>query len=288
MGDYLKSQCLWRITTSVPGSMRPVEAITGAPTPAEVQLQAAWDENSEQVQGIIGSCISQTLCPHIGTTCAETWTNLRTRFGTPGISKIAMDMYVAYSMKLSATHNPHPNMERMNMLFERLRANSMDFDDMQRGLILLNVIPKEWSIVAQIYSQANQTLATTTFLGVWDAVMAEYEHTMHPPTIAMHRISSVKHKGKSPTYTKQISSKSAPPKGSGDVPSGAPKKKTRRGGKGKAKMYAIVSSALVPQSVTNRLQETHHIVAPVAAPISAPVMASTVVGGPSHVLYKSQ
>ena len=67
------------------------------------------------------------------------------------------------------------------------------------------------------------------------------------------------------------------------MPSGAPKKKTQRGGKGKnAKVHAIVSSALVPQSVTKCLQETHHAVAPVAAPTSAPVMTSTVVGGPSH------
>ena len=131
MGDYLKSQHLWRITTGAVGSMQPVEVITGAPTPAEVQLQAAWGENFEQVQGIIGSHISQMLRAHIGTTCADTWTNLRTRFGTPGISEIAADMYAAYSMKLSATHNPHPDMERMNMLFEHLKANGMDFDDAQ-------------------------------------------------------------------------------------------------------------------------------------------------------------
>ena len=88
--------------------------------------------------------------------------------------------------------------------------------------------------------------------------MAEYKRTSCPLTIAMHRISAVKRKGKSPTYTKQTSSKSAPPKASGDAPSGAPKKKTQRGGKGKnAKVHAIVSSALVPPSVTNRLQETH-------------------------------
>ena len=155
MGDYLKSQRLWHITTSAVGSTRPVEAITGAPIPAEAQLQAAWDKNSEQVQGIIGSHISQTLRPHIGMTCAETWTNLRTRFGTPGISKIAADMYMAYSMKLLATHNSHPDMERMNMLFECLRANGMDFDNPIQGLILLNMILKEWLMVAQIYSQVN-------------------------------------------------------------------------------------------------------------------------------------
>ena len=129
MGDYLKSQHLWCIATGAHGSTQPVEVIAGAPTPAEALLQAAWDKNLEQVQGIISSCISQMLHPHIGTTCAKTWTNLRTRFRTPGISEIATDMYAAYSMKLSATHNPHPNMERMNMLFEHLRANGMDFDD---------------------------------------------------------------------------------------------------------------------------------------------------------------
>ena len=131
MGDYLKSQCLWHITTSAAGSMQPVEATAGAPTPAKAQLQAAWNENSKQVQGIIGSRISQTLCPHIGMTCTNTWTNFRTRFGTPGVSKIAVDMYMAYLIKISASHNPHPDMERMNMLFKHLRANGMTFSDAQ-------------------------------------------------------------------------------------------------------------------------------------------------------------
>ena len=85
--------------------------------------------------------------------------------------------------------------------------------------------------------------------------MAKFKRTSYPLTIAAHQIGAVKRKGKSPTYTEQTSSKSAPPKASGDAPSGTPKKKTRRGGKGKnAKVHAIVSSA---PSVTNRLQETH-------------------------------
>ena len=137
-------------------------------------------------------------------------------------------------------------------------------------------------MVTQIYSQASRTLATTTFIGVRDAIMAKFEHSTCPSTIAAHRISAVKCKGKSPTYTEQTSTKSALPKASSDVPLGTPKKKARRGGKGKAKMHAIVSSALVLQSVTKHLQETHHAVAPVAAPLSVPEMASTWVGGPSH------
>ena len=66
--------------------------------------------------------------------------NLRARFGTPGVSKIAADMYMAYLMKLSLTHNPHPNMERMNMLFEHLVVNRVDFDDSVWGIILLIAI----------------------------------------------------------------------------------------------------------------------------------------------------
>ena len=104
-----------------------MEVIAGQPTPAEALLQATWDENSKQVQGIIGSHISQTLHLHIGTMCAQTWTNLRTRFGTPGVSEITVDMYAAYLMKLSPSHNPYPDMERMNMLFKQLNANGMTF-----------------------------------------------------------------------------------------------------------------------------------------------------------------
>ena len=154
MGDYLKSQCLWcfaRGSTFV----HLVEAIAGQPTAAKLQAQADWNESNMQVQGILGSCILIMLHLHLGTNTAGTWANLWTRFGTPGVSEIAVDMYAAYSMKLSTSHNPHPDMERMNMLFECLRANDMDFSDVQQGLILLNVIPKEWLMVIQIYSQAN-------------------------------------------------------------------------------------------------------------------------------------
>ena len=119
MSDYLKSQRLWRMANNQ--VLRPVEAVANAPTAAEAALQATWDENSEQIQGIIGSQILTTLHPHLGMTCAQTWTNLRTRFRTPGVSEIAADMYTTYSsMQLSHSHNPHPDMEQMNMLFEHL------------------------------------------------------------------------------------------------------------------------------------------------------------------------
>ena len=117
MGDYLKSQQLWCFVRG--GTfVRPVEAVAGNPTAAKLQAQMDWDESNLQVQGIFGSCILQTLHPHLRTNAARTRANLRTHFGTPGIPKIAADMHIAYSTKLSASHNPHPEIERMNMLFE--------------------------------------------------------------------------------------------------------------------------------------------------------------------------
>ena len=154
MGDCLKSQHLWHFVRG--GTfIHPVEAIAGQPMAAELQAQMDWDESNLQVQGIFGSQISQTLCPHLSTNATRTWANLQAQFGTPGVSEIVADMYSAYSMKLSTSHNSHPDIKRMNMLFECLNTNGMAFSDMQRGLILFNTILKEWLTVAQIYSQAN-------------------------------------------------------------------------------------------------------------------------------------
>ena len=59
MGDYLKSQRLWCLVTG--NSVCPVEAVAGTPTVAKLQAQALWDKSNKQVQGIIGSQISQML-----------------------------------------------------------------------------------------------------------------------------------------------------------------------------------------------------------------------------------
>jgi hypothetical protein len=48
---------------------------------------------------------------------------------------------------------------------------------------------------SSVYPRANRN----TFDGVWDAIMAEYEHIVHPAQLAHHadKISAVKHKGQS-------------------------------------------------------------------------------------------
>ena len=112
--------------------------------------------------------------------------------------------------------------------------------------------------------------------------MAEYEWTSCPSALAVQKISAVKCKGKSPQFREQTcTNQSFAPKASGDAPSGDAPKKKRQDGK-KAKVHAIVSSALVPQSVPNCMQETHCVAPSQAALALAPMVSSTVVGGPSH------
>ena len=133
-----------------------------------------------------------------------------------------------------------------------------------------------------VYLQGQNVLANVTFAAVRDAIIAKYEQTSCPSTLAIQKISAVKHKGKSPTFKEQTRpNTSYVPKASGDVPQGAPKKKVRQGGK-KAKLHAIVSSTLVPPAVTKCLQETHQVAPIMAAPTPAPYVSGTVVGGPSH------
>ena len=47
-------------------------------------------------------------------------------------------------------------------------------------------------------------------------------------------------------------------------------------------MHAIVSSALIPKSVTHRIQETHYVAPVVAAPTLVPQAPGIIVGGPSR------
>jgi hypothetical protein len=81
-------------------------------------------------------------------------------------------------------------------------------------------------------------------------------------------------------HTYHRTNQSSAPKASSDTPQEAPDKKKRQGGK-KPKVHAIVSSALIPESVAKCLQESHHVEAPEASSTLA-YRTGIVVGGPSR------
>jgi hypothetical protein len=82
--------------------------------------------------------------------------------------------------------------------------------DYLQGMLLLKAIPKEWDTVAQLYCNGMQ-MANVTFDGVWDTIMAEFEHIACPAQLAHYadKISAVKRKGQSPCFKEQRKPNSA-------------------------------------------------------------------------------
>jgi hypothetical protein len=132
-------------------------------------------------------------------------------------------------------------------------------------MLLLKAIPKEWDTVVQLYCNGMQ-MANVTFDGVRDAIMAEFERTARHAQLAHQadKISAVKRKGQSPHFKEQRKSYSAP-RPATEAPHGESSiKRTRKGGtQEKARKaraaHNIVSSAFVPVSVLNRMQESHYM-----------------------------
>ena len=191
MGDFLHFQRLWRITSGT--TTRPV-----GNTPADLVAQNAWDEGDEQAQGILGLRLSPNLRTHLGATSALSWTALDNVFGQPGIASIYADLQSALHMKISGSQNPQVEMQQLLTLFERLCANGMAISDPIQGMMMLCALPRKWDNIAMVYLQAQNVLANVTFALVRDAIMAEYEWTAHPSTLATQKVSAVKCKGKSP------------------------------------------------------------------------------------------
>jgi hypothetical protein len=166
-------------------------------------------------------------------------------------------------------------------------------------MLPLKAIPKEWDTIAQLYCNGMQ-MANVTFNSVRDAIMAEFEHTAHPAQLAHQadKISAVKHKGQSSHFKEQRKSNSASQPAT-EAPHGKSSVKWIRKGNKREKArkakaaHNIVSSAFVPVTVLNCMQESHymeagpstsHVEEVVKQPAPTPV---TIIGGPSRAPVKS-
>src|SRR5271169_1346648 len=113
-------------------------------------------------------------------------------------------------------------------------------------MILLRAIPKEWDNVASMYCNG-MTMSNVTFIGMRDAIVAEFEHRAKPSQIAhfADRISAVKCKGKSPSFKEQSKPKYSAPKAPEheNAPSGSSNKKVHWGGKKEKARHAHIMSS---------------------------------------------
>jgi gag-polypeptide of LTR copia-type len=163
----------------------------------------ALDEADEQAQGVLGLRLSTNLCTHLGATAHASWVALDNAFGQPEISSIYTDLQAALHVKISGGQNLQVEMQRLLTLFERLCANGMAISNPIQGMMLLNALPPKWDNVSMVYLQGQNVLANVTFAAVRDAIMAEFERTSCPSSLAVQKISAVKRKGKSPTFKEQ-------------------------------------------------------------------------------------
>jgi hypothetical protein len=224
MGDYLRSMRLFRHVSGT--TIRPTPVVP--PIQANLDAIAAWDEANEQAQGILGLRLSTNLCTHLNATAHASWQALDNAFGQPGIFSIYADLQAALHVKFSGGQNLQVETQRLLTPFERLRANGMAISNPIQGMMLLNTLPPKWDGVSMVYLQRQNVLANVTFASVRDAIMAEFEWTSRPSSLAVQKISVVKHKGKSPTFKEQThTNQLSAPKASGDAPQGAPEKKKR-------------------------------------------------------------
>jgi hypothetical protein len=278
---------------------RPVAANVAQPTQAELMAQADWDEVDLQVKSMISMRLSSNLRTLIGTTSAAMWTNLEQHYSVPHFTGIYKDYELAHSIRLVTGENPEIRIQKIWTILEHLQVNGCDLSNYLQGMLLLKAIPKEWDTIVQLYCNGMR-MANITFDGVRDAVMAEFEWTARPAQLAHQadKISAVKRKGQSLCFKEQRKTNSAPRPATEAPHIESSIKRTRKGGKREKACKAqaahnIVSSAFVPVTVLNRMQETHYMEAGpstsrveevVEQPAPTPV---TIIGGPSRAPVRS-
>ena len=254
---------------------------------------AEWDEIDEQVHAIIAMCLSSNLQTCLGSalsprTAKEAWDSLVPSFGQMGISGLIINFHRAVFSKVSGMQNPQVEIQathtHTHTLWEHLQVNQIVIPDYIQGMLLLGAIPNKWDHIAAMYMQQAQTMTSVTFATVRQAIMAEYEQTQHPSSNIATNISAVKWKGKSPQFPEQKQSKprTTADHDHKDLPT--PKHKWGKHGGKKAREHShIVSSTLVPESVTQQLQETHHTSPPPCRGLAPDFShGGIVIGGPSH------
>ena len=216
-----------------------------------------------------------------------TWDSLETTFGASHFTLDFCPLQEMMRAKLQVDQNPQVEIQRIWTLLERIRTSGMMLDNYLQAMLLLSTIPREWDRITSMYCK-DMTRAQASFDGVCTAIMAEYEQIACPSQLAhtVDKISAVKSKGKSPQFKEQRHHSAPRPPAADNAPSGLSSKKQRRGGKREKarKTHLIVSSAFIPTSVPNHMQETHHastshIEEVPVEPTPAP--GFTMVGGPS-------
>ncbi|KAF5383099.1 hypothetical protein D9615_004970 [Tricholomella constricta] len=136
MQDYLRSQALWQLVKG--GNPRPeVQVGSDGESLPETKEHREWDNRDDQALGIIRLRVSPEIKNQIsGNSSEEFWQALENAYSKPGASLLFGDFQKAISFRLSGSSNPEPEIGKLNLLLERLRANEVDLPEFVKAMIL--------------------------------------------------------------------------------------------------------------------------------------------------------
>src|SRR5487761_747685 len=234
MKAYLQSIDLWHIVSGL--TPRPVPAAAVA-TPEEAMQILNWDISDERAQGTITLRLApwvfdkiQVLPTGMDCTANNIWARLQTFYQTVSPSQVFALFREVLNYRLDVSRNIQPQLDNLDSIYQHLATENVDIPDFLRAMMLLAALPPSWEapIIVSVMAGgqvAGITLDTTktTIIRYADAECAK-NIGKHAPKA--HKISAIKHKGKTPSFPQQA----VPNQG------GRPKKqKDQRGYRGKGK-----------------------------------------------------
>lgn len=208
MTTFLQAAGLWLIVNgTIPQPVLGPAVAATATTPAILAVEQGdllkWQISNQQALGNITLCLFHNVCNEVGTTSAQTWTNLETEFGSVGVSWIYGDFKALVGFKISGFQHPAAELQRFFTHLECLHANNMQIPNDLIRMIVLFSLPLRWDHVAAMYLQGKTTMTQITSVAVWQAIVAEFNQTGRGSLQHAHKISVVKREGEHLHYSQQ-------------------------------------------------------------------------------------
>jgi gag-polypeptide of LTR copia-type len=204
MQAFLRSQGFWNIVRKSESS--PPDLAEGF-KPEHIALckkeRNDWSNQDDQAIGLIQLWLIDNLYDKGGVTSYRTWKSLEESFGTPGPAIIHTNFKKAINFKLTGA-NPAPEIASLFILFAHLKANKAELSKFYQVMLLIEVLPAKWDSLASAYMRKNQKVEDYKFIAFCDAMCAEWER-QSGKKLQQHmvKLSTVKHKGKSPHFKDQ-------------------------------------------------------------------------------------
>src|SRR5487761_1599392 len=260
MKAYLQSMDLWHIVSGLTPHPVPAAAVA---TPEEATQILNWDISDERAQGTITLRLApwvfdkiQVLPTGMDRNANNVWARLQTFYHTVSPSQVFALFREVLNYRVDVSRNIQPQLDNLDSLYQRLATENVEIPNFLRAMMLLAALPPSWEAPIIVTVMAGGQVAGITLESTKTTIIryadAERARNIGKRAPKVHKISAVKHKGKTPSFPQQA----APHQGSKPQ-----KRKDKRGqhgkGKGKGQGYGNLHFA----DTISRAPSTAHSVA---------------------------